>query len=396
VSEYQYYEFLAVDRPLDAKALATVRALSTRARITPTSFVNTYQWGDFKGDPRALVERYYDAFLYTANWGTRQIMLRLPANLLDPETAEQYCTTDAANSWSSGEHVVLDLTYSVDDGGEWDDDYDPYEDEDEDDDGGGRLASIIPARADLARGDLRLLYLAWLHAVTCGHVDSDDVEPPVPPGLADLPGPLQSLAAFLHVDNDLLTVAAQASPNLNTGTPTDTELAARIADLPETDKDALLLRVVHGDVHVGAELRRRLTPTPAGPDNSVGRRTVAQLRADADHHRTERERIDAERRAREHAARERAAALARTRHLDALAQDGERAWQRVDTLIRATKPKEYDQAVTLLIDLRDLDQREGRQTEFEQRVQHIRNSYPNRPALLQRLDRAGLTADPAR
>jgi hypothetical protein len=55
VSEYQYYEFLAVDRPLDAKALAAVRALSTRARITPTSFVNTYQWGDFKGDPRALV-----------------------------------------------------------------------------------------------------------------------------------------------------------------------------------------------------------------------------------------------------------------------------------------------------------------------------------------------------
>ena len=65
MSEYQYYEFLAVDRPLDTKALAAVRALSTRARITPTSFVNTYQWGDFKGDPRALVERYYDAFLYT-------------------------------------------------------------------------------------------------------------------------------------------------------------------------------------------------------------------------------------------------------------------------------------------------------------------------------------------
>jgi len=43
VSEYQYYEFQAVDLPLDAKALAAVRALSTRARITPTSFVNTYQ-----------------------------------------------------------------------------------------------------------------------------------------------------------------------------------------------------------------------------------------------------------------------------------------------------------------------------------------------------------------
>jgi hypothetical protein len=287
-------------------------------------------------------------------------MLRLPATLLDLETAELYCATDAASSWSSGDHVILDLTYRADDG-EWDDDYD---DAYEDDGGSGRLASFIPARSDLARGDLRLLYLAWLHAVTCGHVDPGDVEPPVPPGLADLPGPLQSLAAFLHVDDDLLGVAAQASPPLTARSPT------------------------------GAELRRRLTPA-TGPDNSVGRRTVAQLRADADHHRTERERLAAERRAREQAARERAAALARTRHLDALARDGEGTWQRVDTLIRATKPKEYDQAVTVLIDLRDLDQREGRQAEFERRVQHLRNNYPNRPALLQRLDRAGLTANPA-
>jgi hypothetical protein len=319
-------------------------------------------------------------------------MLRLPATLLDLETAEQYCTTDAASSWASGEQVILNLTHDVDDGGEWDDEDDPYDDED---DGGGRLASFIPARADLACGDLRLLYLAWLHAVTCGHVDSDDVEPPVPPGLADLPGPLQSLAAFLHVDDDLLAVAAQGSPTLNAGSPTDAELAARIADLPGTDKDALLLRVVHGDVHVGAELRRMLTPAPAGPATGHDRRTVAQLRADADHRRTERERLDAERRAREQAARARAAALARTRHLDTLARDGENAWQRVDTLIRATKPKEYDQAVTLLIDLRELDQREGHQVEFERRVQRIRDTYPNRPALLQRLDRAGLTANPA-
>jgi hypothetical protein len=203
---------------------------------------------------------------------------------------------------------------------------------------------------------------------------------------------LQSLAAFLHVDDDLLSVAAQASPDLNAGSPTDAELAARIADLPETDKHALLLRIVQGDVHVGAELRRRITPEPTEPNNGHVRRTVAQLRTDADSHRAERERLAAECTARERAARDQAAALARTRHLDALARDGENAWQRVDTLIRTTKPKEYDQAVTLLIDLRDLDQREGRQAEYERRIQRIRDTYPNRPALLQRLDRAALTA----
>ena len=77
MSEYQYYEFLAVDRPLDERQLGELRALSTRARITPTSLVNTYHWGDFRGDPRKLMERYFDAFLYLANWGTHQLMIRL-------------------------------------------------------------------------------------------------------------------------------------------------------------------------------------------------------------------------------------------------------------------------------------------------------------------------------
>jgi len=38
MSEYQYYEFLALDRPVTAKEMAQLRAISTRATITPTSF----------------------------------------------------------------------------------------------------------------------------------------------------------------------------------------------------------------------------------------------------------------------------------------------------------------------------------------------------------------------
>ena len=102
MSEYQYYEFAAVDRPLGARDLDTLRGLSTRAHITPTSFVNTYQWGSFKGDPRRLVERYFDAFLYLANWGTRELIVRLPARLVDPGTAQRYCSGDAVSAWTRG------------------------------------------------------------------------------------------------------------------------------------------------------------------------------------------------------------------------------------------------------------------------------------------------------
>jgi hypothetical protein len=98
-----------------------------------------------------LMEGYFDAFLYTANWGTRRLMVRLPARPLDLETAPRYCHTDSATAWAHVEHVIIELCRENGEEGYW-----------EEESGQGRLASIIPARTQLASGDLRLLYLGWL------------------------------------------------------------------------------------------------------------------------------------------------------------------------------------------------------------------------------------------
>jgi hypothetical protein len=87
MSEYQYYEFQAIDRPLTKSEMADLRSYSTRALITATSFVNEYSWGAFKGDEDAWMEKYFDAFLYFANWGTRIVKLRLPTRLLEARIA---------------------------------------------------------------------------------------------------------------------------------------------------------------------------------------------------------------------------------------------------------------------------------------------------------------------
>ena len=52
MSEYQYYEFRAIDQPLDEKAMEALRNLSSRAQITPTSFVNEYNYGETSKGPR--------------------------------------------------------------------------------------------------------------------------------------------------------------------------------------------------------------------------------------------------------------------------------------------------------------------------------------------------------
>jgi hypothetical protein len=74
VSEYQSYEFVALDRPLTPAEMAKLRSISTRAQITPTRFFNEYHWGDLKADPAELLARYVDVHVYFANWGSRRLM----------------------------------------------------------------------------------------------------------------------------------------------------------------------------------------------------------------------------------------------------------------------------------------------------------------------------------
>lgn len=273
MSEYQYYEFVALDRPLTTVEQTEVRELSTRATITATSFVNEYQWGDFKGSPDELMQRYYDAHLYFANWGTHRVMFRLPRTLLDPELAEQYCVDPQVSVCATSDHVILDMT-SEDEPG------------DEDEDLESSLSGIVGARSELAAGDLRPLYLAWLSGYGAWERDEDAfddedgdvVEPPVPAGLGSLTASQRALADFLRVDADLLAVAAETSPALHATKQDPRGLAEHIAGIPASEKDRLLgLVATNQATRARAELLRGFAGQPGGEISSRPRRTVAEL-----------------------------------------------------------------------------------------------------------------------
>ncbi|WP_431876872.1 hypothetical protein [Micromonospora marina] len=381
MSEYQYYEFTAIDRPLTGRERAELRSLSTRADITATSFVNTYEWGNFKGDPRMLIERYFDAHLYLANWGTRQLILRLPKHVLDPATVAQYCQGDSASAWTAGKHIIIDLHDEDEDGtDEWDLD------------GHGLLASIIPVRAGLAAGDLRLLYLAWLRCVQSAEIADDEPEPPVPAGLGTLDAPLTAVAEFLRIDPDLIAAAAAGSAPAASGEPAAAQLRTWVVGLPARDKDAILANLITGgDSHLRSRLLRRYRDAhPADASAPTAVRTAGQLLATAADLRADRERRDAGQRERDRVRRERSAAAARQRHLDTLAVDQPTAWQRVEELIATKKPREYYTAVQLLVDLRELSERDGDSSSFRHRLAELRAVHARKPSLLERLNLAGL------
>ncbi len=276
MSEYQYYEFRAIDRPLNDKEMDKLRAVSTRAVITPTSFINTYNYGDFKGDPAALMDRYFDAFVYVANWGTRHLMFRIPRNFFDPEAAAEYCVDEVLSFEIKKDHIVLEFS-SNDEGGDGWTDGEPW------------MASLISVRAELMRGDFRALYLGWLSSLRSYGLDEDEdddsLEPPVPPGLAKLSAPLRELANFLRIDDELIEVAASGSVGEPPAEPSPMELARWIRELPVSEKDTYLLRFLaeEEDILLRAELARRFReatlPKGARPAPTAKRRTVAQLLA---------------------------------------------------------------------------------------------------------------------
>src|SRR5688572_2719891 len=121
-----------------------------------------------------------------------------------------------------------------------------------------QLSSLISVRAELGRGDLRALYLGWLLCAQSGDPDDDDLEPPVPAALAQLSASLESLAAFLRVDPDLICVAAKASSPLAHAEPKPEDVRAWVPELPALEKDDLLARMIAGDGALAGELVQRV------------------------------------------------------------------------------------------------------------------------------------------
>jgi hypothetical protein len=358
----------------------TLRCISTRAEITSTGFTNHYEWGDLKADPFRLLQKYFDAFVYVANWGTRRFWLRLPRAWIEYETVRRMVPGDTVWVRRTGQHVIVGFDVSE-------------LELDDFDDGAGWMGTLVSLRSDLLRGDLRCLYLGWLLCAQIGEFDGEQSEPPVPAGLRQLSAPLQSLIDFLCIDQDLVETAAVISVPLDPGKGRE-ELAAWIRGLPETEKDNLLLTAV---LESGERLRNDLlhrfhreNQPLARSENARQPRTVGDLLSAARAREEEKaQRLEA-RRAIEMARKKAEAEAERARYLDQLAKHEEATWDQVTAHIQKRQPKAYDQAIRLLIDLRDLAIRQGLETPFKAKIVRLRATHIAKTSFLDRLTNAAL------
>lgn len=372
MSEYQYYEFQAFDRPLDRAEQEALRSISSRARITATSFTNHYEWGDLKGDPRKFMERWFDLHLYLANWSTRRLMLRVPKRFVKLTDIEPFLREiDWVEVWASGDNLIIDICR------------DEVEVHDDWHDGSGQLAALAPLRADVLSGDFRLFYLLWLAAVQDEFVGEDEFEPL--PGIAPLTGALEAFAEFFGIDPDLVEAAAQLGAD-DVAMSEDT-LRKAITAIPEREKTDLLLRVVDGDNHVAAELRNRVRRKDRA---SAAHRTAGTLRKRAKEIAEARERAEAERRESERHRQSAEAEKVRRARLKNLKQRGASSvWREIKQEIERRNPAGYDSAMSLLFDLRVLAAEEGNQDDFERRLGSIRARHEKKRKFIERLSKLG-------
>jgi len=65
-------------------------------------------------------------------------------------------------------------------------------------------------------------------------------------------------------------------------------------------------------------------------------------------------------------------------------------WAKANQLIVTKRPRNYDEAISILQDLRELAEKDGASSEFHQRMQSLCRDHASKPALLEKFQKAKL------
>ncbi|MFL5691313.1 MAG: hypothetical protein ACJ795_05855 [Ktedonobacteraceae bacterium] len=367
MSEYQRYEFMTIDRPLTRAQLDAVDALSSHIEASSTHALIEYHWGDFKHDPIKVLHKFFDGFLYWANWGAPELALRFPHGILPVDLIDGYDLDDFVTFTQHPDYDILDIHFGEMEGP---DEWIEYE-----------LGSLIAIRDELMEGDLRALYIVWLagQSMMGSYDEEEDYEisvPAVPPAFDKLTAAQQALAELLQVPQELLVAAARHSNAAMLST--DDDFVAWVELLTPERRSSYLVRLAHNEPGLSRLLVKELRELSQGKTKvtpSTGEHvTYATLIAEskAIKAQLEREKREQER-------------LARQRHLQDIRDHQNEYWHQVDLAVTRGSGTGYDEAVRLLIELREVADQFKEIQEFQARFRAWVRPHLRRPALVKRL-----------
>jgi len=148
MSEYQYYEFCSVRSPLSAQARKEMYSLSSRAKVSTHGATYVYNYGNFRGNAKQLLLKYFDVFFYIANWGTVELMFKYPAEKVDVSALKKLAIKHVVDCQQRDENVVLTVHVNNEEGFGWTE-------------GEGLLPNLLSLYDEIKNQDYQ-----WLHLVS--------------------------------------------------------------------------------------------------------------------------------------------------------------------------------------------------------------------------------------
>jgi hypothetical protein len=368
MSEYQRYEFMTCDRPLTRAQLDAVNALSSHIEASATHALIEYHWGDFKHDPVDVLRKFFDGFLYWANWGTPQFALRFPQGVLPADLIDGYDFDDFVTFTQYSDYDILNIHFTE---MEAPDEWTKYE-----------LGSLIAIREELIGGDLRALYIAWLatQAIIGSDDEEEDIEmisvPAVPSAFGRLTEAQEALAELLQVPSELLGAAAQYSKEASPA-PVD-DFSSWVELLSPDRRNDYLVRLARNEPGLSRLLVKELRElgragtrvTPSAGEHVTYATLLAEsnaIQAELEHRRLEQER------------------QARQRRLQEVHDHQDVYWHQASQAVSRGSGTGYDDAVRILVELRGVADQFKETQEFQARFRTWVQPHLRRPAFIKRL-----------
>lgn len=361
-------------RSLSPRQRKEVSNLSSHISVTADSAEVTYHWGDFKHDPQVVLARYFDVFLYEANWGTQRVAFRFDLDTVDVAQLACFAVGDSLEVKQTEDGVFIEVWFEEN----WVEPsfsyYDQYEDT-----GDWRLEAFESIYHQIQRGDYRGLFLLWLKG--CELYPDEAKSVGLPKGMAKLEEEHRILADFVGVNERLVKQAAERSRSLPRKRKVEESLDIHLPKLSADQKDDYVRRLISEDAHaVQGALKRELRKLGNHhPPNYLGEVVRYEELADA-----------AKREAQLEA--QRAKAEKERRRKEYLAEIGKREDElldRVHALVSEKKTKSYEEAVLLLRGLEDLWVSRDDRDHFLKAVECIANEFPRLTGFRGRLEEAG-------
>lgn len=378
MSEFQYYEFYAIDKELTRQEREQVDKLSSRFSPTSRRAIFTYSYSDFRHNEESVLLKYFDFFLYLSNWGTKRVMYKFPQEIVNYDEIKQYKSSfeneyvdNGILIYKKSKFVIVDINLSKEEGDFWVEEENNWS------------ADLMGLRQNILDGDYRALFIIWLHIKNLEYdyetidLDTKISKQLIPDNLNQLNSNLNRLIEFYEVNKDWITGAAKYSAKSSTKSKNYNQ---QIKNLPVDKKDEYLLRILEGELNLNIKLKKELDKIGGKQQKqSTEKITLRQLLNsinDAEDKRRQIEKKEEE--------------VRQLNRLKDIEKNKSAILKEIKHHVERGTGKSYDEALERIIRLRDLAKHKNEELKFNRWINKLKKEIMKKPAMIRRIENQGL------